>query len=124
RMDKDELGRRGEEIAAAHLRDNGFEILDRNWRVGRDVGPGSSDAAGGGYATSRRDPRCLKTRPAEPRIRESSGAGWGSGHRVSMRRRRRLRDQQGVRSLPRQRPTRRARAPWGARTPCGRAPRR
>ncbi|AZZ48930.1 YraN family protein [Rathayibacter rathayi] len=32
-MDKDELGRRGEEIAAAHLRNNGFEILDRNWRV-------------------------------------------------------------------------------------------
>ncbi|KZX21206.1 YraN family protein [Rathayibacter tanaceti] len=32
-MDKDELGRRGEEIAAAHLRAHGFEILDRNWRV-------------------------------------------------------------------------------------------
>jgi putative endonuclease len=32
-MDKDELGRRGEEIAAGHLRAHGFEILDRNWRV-------------------------------------------------------------------------------------------
>ncbi|AZZ55350.1 MULTISPECIES: YraN family protein [Rathayibacter] len=32
-MDKDELGRRGEEIAAAHLEAHGFEILDRNWRV-------------------------------------------------------------------------------------------
>ncbi|WP_372488094.1 YraN family protein [Rathayibacter caricis] len=32
-MDKDELGRRGEEIAAAHLRAKGFELLDRNWRV-------------------------------------------------------------------------------------------
>ncbi|NQX14452.1 YraN family protein [Rathayibacter sp. VKM Ac-2857] len=32
-MDKDELGRRGEDIAAAHLRERGFEILDRNWRV-------------------------------------------------------------------------------------------
>ncbi|QHC59085.1 YraN family protein [Rathayibacter sp. VKM Ac-2760] len=32
-MDKDELGRRGEEIAVAHLRERGFEILDRNWRV-------------------------------------------------------------------------------------------
>lgn len=32
-MDKDELGRRGEEIAASHLVGQGFEILDRNWRV-------------------------------------------------------------------------------------------
>lgn len=29
---KDALGREGEEAAAAHLRREGFDILDRNWR--------------------------------------------------------------------------------------------
>ena len=32
---KDELGRRGEAIAAAHLAERGFRILDRNWRSAR-----------------------------------------------------------------------------------------
>lgn len=32
-MDKDELGRRGEEFAARHLAERGYVILDRNWRV-------------------------------------------------------------------------------------------
>ncbi|NQX10030.1 YraN family protein [Microbacteriaceae bacterium VKM Ac-2855] len=32
-MDKDELGRRGEAFAARHLEAQGYEILDRNWRV-------------------------------------------------------------------------------------------
>lgn len=32
---KDDLGRRGEDLAAAHLRMIGFEILDRNWRCGQ-----------------------------------------------------------------------------------------
>ncbi|MFT4211641.1 MAG: YraN family protein [Microbacterium sp.] len=30
--DKDELGRRGEEFASAHLRRHGWTILARNWR--------------------------------------------------------------------------------------------
>lgn len=30
--DKDELGRRGEAIAARHLQGRGLRILDRNWR--------------------------------------------------------------------------------------------
>jgi putative endonuclease len=29
---KDELGRRGEELAAAHLIAQGYRLLDRNWR--------------------------------------------------------------------------------------------
>lgn len=29
---KDELGRRGEELAATWLQDNGWPVLDRNWR--------------------------------------------------------------------------------------------
>lgn len=29
---KDELGRAGEDRAAEHLRDAGYDILDRNWR--------------------------------------------------------------------------------------------
>jgi putative endonuclease len=29
---KDDLGRRGEALAAEHLRGKGFSILDRNWR--------------------------------------------------------------------------------------------
>ena len=29
---KDELGRRGEDLAAAWLQDNGLPVLDRNWR--------------------------------------------------------------------------------------------
>jgi putative endonuclease len=29
---KDAVGRHGEDVAADHLRDNGFELLDRNWR--------------------------------------------------------------------------------------------
>ena len=32
---KSKLGRLGERIAARHLADEGYEILDRNWRVGR-----------------------------------------------------------------------------------------
>lgn len=32
-MDKDELGRRGEEFAARHLAERGYVILDRNWRI-------------------------------------------------------------------------------------------
>lgn len=31
---KDELGRAGEDRAAAHLRARGYAILDRNWRCG------------------------------------------------------------------------------------------
>lgn len=31
-----ELGRVGEEIAVQHLRDNGFKILETNWRFGKD----------------------------------------------------------------------------------------
>lgn len=33
RMDRKELGRRGEEAAAAYLQRIGFEILDMNWRT-------------------------------------------------------------------------------------------
>lgn len=29
---KDELGRRGEQLAATHLQDRGMAVLDRNWR--------------------------------------------------------------------------------------------
>jgi putative endonuclease len=29
---KDELGRRGELLAAAHLENRGFDVIDRNWR--------------------------------------------------------------------------------------------
>jgi putative endonuclease len=29
---KDELGRRGEELAARHLEETGLRVLDRNWR--------------------------------------------------------------------------------------------
>jgi putative endonuclease len=29
---KDELGRRGEDLAAKHLIDSGFLVIDRNWR--------------------------------------------------------------------------------------------
>lgn len=29
---KDELGKRGEQLAAAHLEQRGFTIVDRNWR--------------------------------------------------------------------------------------------
>ena len=29
---KDELGRRGENLAAAHLIANGYEVVERNWR--------------------------------------------------------------------------------------------
>lgn len=29
---KDELGRRGETLAAAHLESRGFDVVDRNWR--------------------------------------------------------------------------------------------
>ncbi len=29
---KDELGKRGEQLAARYLSESGFEILDRNWR--------------------------------------------------------------------------------------------
>jgi len=29
---KDELGRAGEDVAARHLRDAGYRILERNWR--------------------------------------------------------------------------------------------
>ncbi|MFE6994918.1 YraN family protein [Microbacterium sp. NPDC057659] len=29
---KDELGRAGEERAAAYLRSNGYDVVDRNWR--------------------------------------------------------------------------------------------
>jgi putative endonuclease len=29
---KDELGRRGELLAAAHLENRGFDVVDRNWR--------------------------------------------------------------------------------------------
>ncbi len=35
-MDKDELGRYGEELAARHLQRAGWTLLDRNWRC--DVG--------------------------------------------------------------------------------------
>ena len=31
-----ELGLRGEEIATIHLKKNGFEILERNWRFGKE----------------------------------------------------------------------------------------
>lgn len=31
-----ELGRRGEDIAAAHLRNNNYTILHRNWRFAKD----------------------------------------------------------------------------------------
>lgn len=34
--DHNELGDRGEEIATAHLRKLGYEILDRNWRFGKE----------------------------------------------------------------------------------------
>ena len=30
---KDRLGREGEELAAAYLRDAGFAVIDRNWRT-------------------------------------------------------------------------------------------
>ncbi len=32
---KDELGKRGEALAADHLTANGLEIVDRNWRCGQ-----------------------------------------------------------------------------------------
>ncbi len=31
-----ELGKKGEELAIAHLRKYGYEILDRNWRFGKE----------------------------------------------------------------------------------------
>jgi putative endonuclease len=34
-MDKQELGQLGEDIAANHLVENGYEILARNWRFGK-----------------------------------------------------------------------------------------
>jgi len=30
-----ELGNKGEEIAVKHLKENGYEIIDRNWRASR-----------------------------------------------------------------------------------------
>ncbi|MEV0651293.1 YraN family protein [Phytomonospora sp. NPDC050363] len=47
-LEKDQLGRYGEQIAARHLTDDGLRVLDRNWRcsegeldiVARD-GPGT-----------------------------------------------------------------------------------
>lgn len=30
-----QLGREGENLAVAHLRENGFEIVERNWRFGK-----------------------------------------------------------------------------------------
>jgi putative endonuclease len=32
---KDELGKRGEVLAVAHLEAQGFEVVDRNWRCGQ-----------------------------------------------------------------------------------------
>lgn len=34
--DHNELGEKGEEMALQHLEKNGFEILDTNWRFGKD----------------------------------------------------------------------------------------
>ncbi|GIG66350.1 YraN family protein [Phytomonospora endophytica] len=33
-LEKDQLGRYGEEIAARHLSEDGLRVLDRNWRCG------------------------------------------------------------------------------------------
>ncbi|MBO4481614.1 MAG: YraN family protein [Bacteroidales bacterium] len=33
-MEKDELGRKGEQLAADYLKDNGFTVLSRNWHFG------------------------------------------------------------------------------------------
>jgi len=34
--DHNELGIKGEELAEKYLRDSGYEILERNWRFGKD----------------------------------------------------------------------------------------
>nr|NQU93656.1 YraN family protein [Bacteroidota bacterium] len=34
--DHNELGKKGEELAEKFLRNNGYEIIERNWRFGKD----------------------------------------------------------------------------------------
>ena len=64
---KDELGRRGEAVAAAWLQDNGLPVLDRNWRCAE----GELDIV----AADREDDESIVV---FCEVKTRSGAGYGS----------------------------------------------
>ena len=83
---KGSLGSLGERIAARHLADAGYEILDRNWRAGRleiDLVVRAGDTVAFVEVKTRRPgvqaPAEALSRAQQRRIRRAAGA-WLSRH--------------------------------------------
>ena len=81
---KSGLGSLGERIAARHLADAGYEILDRNWRVGRleiDLVVRDGDTVAFVEVKTRRSgvqpPEEALSRAQRRRIRRAAGAWLG-----------------------------------------------